>query len=95
MRVEVAERPDLSLRLVGFRVTVGPLLKTGDTVAVRVTVPANVFMLVTLIVDDVIEFAGRAMLVGLAETMKSGLITVKLTMIIWNIPPALPLTAAE
>jgi hypothetical protein len=67
--VEVAELPEDRVRLVGFKETLGPV---GETVDASVTVPANPFRLVTVMVEVAVEPCVAESDVGEAETVKSG-----------------------
>jgi hypothetical protein len=66
-RLEVPEVP--SVTLVGVNVQVRPVV--GETVADRLTAPANPFTEVTVIVEVPLEPATNATAVGLAATVKS------------------------
>ena len=70
-RVEVPEVPRVTL--VGLSVQVNPV--EGDTDDVRVTVPVNEWIEVTVIVEVPAVPALTATLVGLAVTEKSGMAT--------------------
>jgi len=70
-RVEVPEVPRVTL--VGLSVQVNPV--EGDTDDVRVTVPVNELIEVTVIVEVPAVPALTATLVGLAVTEKSGMAT--------------------
>lgn len=56
----------------GVSVAVGP---AGETVAARLTIPAKLAMLLTLIVEDTDVPCAVVKLDGLAETLKSGTVT--------------------
>jgi len=70
-RSEVPEVPRVTL--VGVRVQVNP--EEGDTDDVRVTIPVNELMPVTVIVDVPATPALTLTIVGLAVTEKSGTAT--------------------
>ena len=70
-RVEVSDVPRMTL--VGLRVQVNP--EEGDTNDVRVTVPVNELMAVTVIDDVPATPALTLTIVGLAVTEKSGTAT--------------------
>jgi hypothetical protein len=53
-----------------LRVTVGPLLTTGDMVAVRLVVPENLFKLDSVIIDVPEDPLGMERLAGLAAMLK-------------------------
>jgi hypothetical protein len=66
-REEVPLMPNV--KLVGVNVQVRPVV--GDTVADRLTVPANPFTPVTVMAEVPLEPATNATAVGLATTVKS------------------------
>jgi hypothetical protein len=69
VKVELADPPDESVRLVGFTEMVGP---AGETVTPRATVPVNPLKLVTVMVDVVDEPCPSESVDGDAEILKSG-----------------------
>ena len=66
--VELALPPAVRVRLAGLKVTVTPM---GMESELSATVPANPFMLFTVMVDVAVSPALTLTLVGLAETLKS------------------------
>ena len=83
--VEVCDNP--STILVGLRVQLRP---AGETVEVRATVPVNPLRGATVMVDVPEPPAGKLMLVGLAEIVKSW--TVMVTIALWDSDPLVPVT---
>jgi hypothetical protein len=61
--------PLLSVTLVGDRVQLRPV--DGETVSVRLTVPANPLRLVTVMAEVPVPPEGKLTVVGLAVTVKS------------------------
>ena len=90
---ELAVPPPRRVMFDGFNDAVGP---DGETVAVRMTVPAKLLMLVTLMVDAPDEPAVIVRLPGLGDSEKSGATktTVKLTITECDRLPLVPVTVA-
>ena len=82
--------PDIVM-LAGLRVAVRPV--DGLTVAVRLTVPVNPLTGVTLIVDAPDELVESVILVGLADMVKSGVVTCSvMTAVVCDNEPLVPVT---
>jgi hypothetical protein len=70
VRIEVPVPPAVSVMLAALSEKVGPLLRTGERVAVRLAVPENPLRLVSVIVDVPEEPFAMDRLVGLAAMLK-------------------------
>lgn len=90
MTVSVEEPP--AVTEVGFSEAVGP---EGETLAVRLTVPAEPLVTAVLIVDVPLLPCAMDRLVGLALIEKSlvaGAVTVTDTVVLWVALPSVPVT---
>jgi hypothetical protein len=77
--VEVPCPPAVNVTLAVLRETVGPLLTIGDIVADRVTLPDQLLMLDTVIIDCLEEPLEIDRLDGLADRPKSWTVNVAVT----------------
>src|SRR3989442_4918788 len=90
--VDVPCPPAVSVMLVVLRETVGPLLTIGDIVADRVTVPDQLLMLDTVIVECPEDPFGIDRVVGLADNPKSWTVNVAVTEWASAVKLAVPVT---
>src|SRR6266851_3167082 len=90
LTVSVEELP--AVTEVGFSEAVGP---AGETLAVRLTVPAEPLVTAVLIVEVPLFPCTIDRLVGLALIEKSfvgGVVTVTVTVVLWTALPSVPVT---
>ncbi len=64
----------------------------GDTVLVRVTVPVKPLIGATVMVEVAATPTFTLALVGLAVTVKSGMATLNVTVVLWDSAPFVPVT---
>jgi hypothetical protein len=87
---ESVELPVPPVTLVGVRVQVNPPVTTGDTLAVRATVPVNPFTGAIAMLEVPAWLTLTATLVGVAVIVKS--VTVKVTVAEWDSVLLVPVT---